>query len=78
MLRAINSWWDEIKKYNAGKNPDNIMDNAVLSVAGHWSQVLYKPFETDLWTLRDNNFQQSYFVVLTQSSLSIHPPQNHY
>uniref|UniRef100_A0A915C8H4 SCP domain-containing protein n=1 Tax=Parascaris univalens TaxID=6257 RepID=A0A915C8H4_PARUN len=38
VLRAINSWCDEIKKYNAGKNPDNIMDDAVLSVAGHWSQ----------------------------------------
>uniref|UniRef100_F1L5E5 Venom allergen 3 n=1 Tax=Ascaris suum TaxID=6253 RepID=F1L5E5_ASCSU len=38
MLRATNNWWDEIKKYDASKNPKNIMDNTVLSIAGHWSQ----------------------------------------
>ncbi|KHN88216.1 Venom allergen 3, partial [Toxocara canis] len=38
-ISATHSWWSELNSYNASKNPENRLNNAVFPAAGHWSQV---------------------------------------
>ncbi|VDM27474.1 unnamed protein product [Toxocara canis] len=38
-ISATDAWWSELKKYNASKNPKNVLNNDVFPAAGHWSQV---------------------------------------
>ncbi|KHN86537.1 Ancylostoma secreted protein, partial [Toxocara canis] len=40
-VTAVESWWAELKQYDASGNPKLLLNDGVFKVAGHWSQVAW-------------------------------------